>query len=77
MYNMETSIELNEKSEIIMSVDLDKWFIRISCDGIKFNHEEYPNVSLEGFAKAFCDLLEKNYKVKFIKTEDNQNDRFQ
>lgn len=33
------------------------WVIEISSDGIKFNRDFFPNVSEDGFAQAFIDIL--------------------
>ncbi len=46
------------------------WIIEISEEGIRFNHQDFPNVDAEGFAKAFCDILEKNYDVHFTKRKE-------
>jgi len=50
-----------------MCVDTDKWIIRISKDGFKFNHAEYPNATAETFAQAFVDILERKYIVTMEK----------
>lgn len=35
--------------------------------GIQFNHEEFPNLTPDDFAKAFCDCLEKEFIVTLEK----------
>lgn len=44
----------------------DKEIIRISEeDGIKFSLENFPDWTPDDFAKAFVDILQKIYRVKF------------
>lgn len=48
--------------------DSDNWFLKINRDqGIVFNREKYPNSTPDDFAKAFMDILEKEFTVKFEK----------
>lgn len=47
----------------------ETWIIRISADGIKFNHERWPSSTPSDFARAFCDILEMKYKVIFKKED--------
>lgn len=52
-----------EKPEIIVCVDSDKWIIKIGRDGFKFNRIDYPDALPDDFAKAFVDILEKQFDV--------------
>jgi hypothetical protein len=45
------------------------WIIKISREGISFNHEAFPNCTSDDFAKAFVEILEKNYTVSFTEKE--------
>lgn len=45
----------------------EKWIFRISEKGIVFNHEEWPDATPSDFAQAFCAVLEKQYKVLFVR----------
>jgi hypothetical protein len=47
----------------------DKWFMKMTTEGIFFNHEEYPTSQASDFARAFMELMEKNYKIKFIEKD--------
>lgn len=58
--------------QIIDSVEPGKWIFKITKDGFKFNHQEYPNLTPDGFAQAFCDILEKQYTVTFEKRSDRE-----
>lgn len=59
------------KPEILACVDNDKWILKINPDGIFFNHDDYPNALPNDFAKAFIEILEKEYVVTFTKREKN------
>lgn len=64
----ELTCELTQpESTITACVEHNKWIIRISKDGIKFNHEEYPNATADVFAQAFIDILEKQFDVTMEK----------
>lgn len=53
-------------SQIVFSTDAGKWFMKITASGLVFNREEYPNCEADVFSKAFMELLEKQFKIKFI-----------
>lgn len=56
-------------NSIVFNVEGD-WALKITKDGISFNTERFSEVSPDGFAKMFIDILEEEFKVKFerIKT---------
>jgi len=54
-------------SKFIFGDGYGDWLIEITATGIKFNHDKYPDIATDGFARAFCDILEKKYIVKFEK----------
>lgn len=56
-----------EPSEIEMSNGEGTWFIRITENGIKFNRDKFPDSKPDDFAKAFMEILENNFSVKFTK----------
>lgn len=64
--------ETASDSKIICNVDPGKWIIKISKDGFKFNHEEYPNAIADDFAKAFVQILEKQYVVTMEKRKPQE-----
>lgn len=43
------------------------WLIEITAEGIKFNREFFPDTNPDEFAKAFIEILEKNFEVSFTK----------
>ncbi|MCK5021604.1 MAG: hypothetical protein KAS32_31640 [Candidatus Peribacteraceae bacterium] len=45
------------------------WAIRIRKDGIFFNREFYNESTVDDFALAFMELLEKGFDVTFTKRE--------
>lgn len=45
------------------------WLFYICEEGIKFNHEDYPNLKQDDFAREFCDILEKTYNISFERKE--------
>ncbi len=47
--------------------DNESWILRITKNGIVFNHEEWPDSTPSDFAQAFCDVLEKGYDITFTK----------
>ena len=61
----------------------NKWLIEINEDGIKFNHEEFPNATADDFAKTFVDILETQYALsigkrlekKMIKWEETEESK--
>lgn len=61
------NIQQNENPSIFICGDLGKWMIKMNEKGIEFNRAEYPQLDEDGFAKSFCDVLEKCYAIKFIK----------
>ena len=64
-------LKLNENicNSMIFSLGNVPWFFRISKEGIFFNKEAYPDFIADDFAKAFVDILEKSYDLKFEKRE--------
>ncbi len=67
MDEITTKIEFDGDSQIIAQVDTDKWIFEVSKNGFRFNHEGYPNALPDDFAKAFVDILEKQYVVTMEK----------
>jgi putative NADH-flavin reductase len=53
--------------EFIFQTNKENWCIKIRKDGIQFNKKYYSDSSPDDFAKAFIEILEKNYTVKFEK----------
>lgn len=50
------------------------WFLEMSDRGIKFNHEDFPESKPDDFARAFMELMEKEYAIKFIKKTECKAD---
>lgn len=59
--------DIRKPSSIIFCVNEYDWIIKITEEGIKFNKDGYPEVTADGFAQAFVEILEKNYDVKFVR----------
>ncbi len=58
--------------EFTSGAPLNTWFLRINKNGIFFNKEIYPDSMPDDFARAFIEVLEKNYDVTFTKrTKDS------
>ena len=57
--------DIDKTSNLEFSDGFGNWFIRIEKDGIKFNREKFPNSGPDDFAKAFIEILERNFKVRF------------
>ena len=53
--------------EIIFGDQKGSWFMKITKEGFKFNRERFPHAEIDDFAKAFMELLEKSFDVKFTK----------
>ncbi len=72
-YNFDETIKPISKilpiSKFCFHID-GNWIIEISKEGIKFNREDFPNIDADGFAKAFCDILEMNYSFSFTKRNE-------
>lgn len=64
-------IKKNQPSCITFSVDRKEWFMKMNDKGIFFNHEEYPDLKSDDFAKEFIDLMESKFKIKFYEIEEN------
>lgn len=62
---------VKKDSVITMYADTGKWFIKISKDGFKFNHDDYPHALVDDFARAFVELLEKEFVVTMEKSNDH------
>lgn len=55
---------------------LDKWCIKITDEGIKFNRKDFSNFTEDEFADTILDILEKNFTVNFTKKpKDNQDEQ--
>ena len=50
-------------SKITAALGDGTWLFEISRDGFKFNREQFPDATANVFAKAFVDILEKDYVV--------------
>lgn len=73
-YNLEKNTAL---SEILFTLPFgkdgeNKWIIKITKDGIKFNREEFTNWTPDRFATAFMDILENNVTVEFKINQSNR-----
>lgn len=44
-----------------------KWLIKIDEKGIRFNREQFPNLSTDEFATEFLNLIENSFDVEFKK----------
>lgn len=55
---------------LTFSVDGNTWFMKMNDKGIFFNHEEYPDLKADDFAKGFIDLMESKFKIKFYELKD-------
>lgn len=42
-----------------------KWLLEISHEGIKFNHDDFPDFTSDDFAEKFISILEKIYHLNF------------
>ena len=51
----------------------DKWIIKLTEEGIRFNRREFPDLNEEGFVKEFITILEYHFNVKFIRTDETSN----
>ncbi len=60
-----------EKSEISFSVQdkslKDIWMVKLTEEGIKFNREDFPELTADEFAKEFIHILECQFNVRFEK----------
>lgn len=50
-----------------MGPETDSWLLKITEDGFVFNREKYPQAFEDDFARAFCEVLEHHYNVKFTR----------
>lgn len=64
----------NVQNEIIFFGEPGKWFMKISKKGFEFNREEYPNSAVDDFARAFMELIEKEFIVTFERRKKDEND---
>ena len=48
------------------------WLISISNDGFKFNREAYPNALADDFARAFVEIMERQFVVTFKKRKKEE-----
>ncbi len=60
----------NMNSEICFSPNGVDWAFKVTNKGIIFNKEKFPFTTADEFAKAFVDILEMQYEVKFEKRQD-------
>ena len=65
-----TEEQQKEPSEIVMMLDKDNWFMKFTTKGILFNQEAYPTGDINSFARAFIELMEREYKIKFVKKDE-------
>jgi hypothetical protein len=56
-------------SEINIGRD-NKWIIKLTSEGIFFNHEEFPNLTADDFVKEFIQILETNFRIRFEPKDD-------
>ena len=64
--------EEQEKPEIKFTVADNKWIIRLNEEGIFFNHEVFPELVGDAFVKAFINIMELNYAIKFVRKDEGQ-----
>jgi len=55
----------SERSEIVFNANNHDWIMKLTDEGIRFNRERYPNSTVDDFALAVIEILEKQYAVKF------------
>jgi hypothetical protein len=63
-------------SKITLSLAPGKWIIEISEDGFKFNREDYPQATANDFARAFVEILEKQFVVTMEKRQLWKNEEW-
>lgn len=64
MNTIDLKIDLN--SGILFQVQ-DKWIMRLTPDGIKFNRHDFPDLTENDFAEEIIKIMENNFKIKFEK----------
>lgn len=66
-------------AEITFQDSPNQWFLKITKKGFIFNRERFPEASIDEFAKAFMELLEKEFDVHFTQKKpyrtDNSGDK--
>jgi len=67
---LECTPENNGPGQIEFKPNENYWAIRIRKDGIFFNRELYNESTVDDFALAFMELLERQFDVTFIKREN-------
>ena len=61
----ELKIKKFDNHEIIFNDGSGNWVMKITKQGIIFNKENFIFANTNDFAKAVCEILEKNFAVKF------------
>jgi len=69
--NLNITLNDPEIQCIVFSDGIGGDFMRISTDfGVMLNRRKFPHWQPDDFVKAFIDLIETKYKVKFIPREE-------
>ncbi len=67
----ETSYKIFIPKNEIYFGDGKDWIMKFNQEGIFFNHERFKDAPPSEFAKAFIEIMEKQYKIKFIEKEND------
>lgn len=49
--------------------DSSNWMMKLTEGKIEFNSKDFPDMTMDDFAKGIIDILENSYNVKFTKKE--------
>lgn len=61
----------NDDPDIIFSIK-DKWIMKLTSKGIKFNRDEFKNLCEDDFANLITEILEKSFTVKIYKKGEKE-----
>jgi len=63
--NLGEELNIDVNPRIITFGPLDSWVMKIELNGedrkISFNHEQFPNLGADGFAKEVMNILENSH----------------